>query len=512
MALTRYPNFTGGSFTAQNPFAANERTMNFCPDLLKTAGATNTLVLDPTPGSIRRAASRASPHRGMYEHNERVYFVAGDRFCELLKDWTVIERGTVVLDAHPATLWANGEAAKQIFVTSGEVGYIFETATNAFRMVLPGGATMGQMLDGYFLALDARTSSFGTSKLLDGTVWDMAGGGGGSVTRSAAPDPWRSFAINDKIIALFGDKTTEFWYNAGGSPFPFDPIPNALIPYGIQAPFSPVSIGGSLFWLSRTAEAAPQVVMATGTNPQVVSTSAIHWALRRYPRTDDAVGYTESYLGHQCYGLTFPTARATWVFDLTTGLWHEEGTWIAEEDQFDALRPLYFCFAFGRRLAGDRESGRIYERSTLQPLDVDDRPLRRVRRPPFLFASGRMLSFGSFELVLQTGLAGHQVQLAETPSATLRLSPVKHGGVRLAETIDPRTDPQIELRRSNDGGETWWSAGFRSAGQMGEFTYRPTWNRLGATDQLAGFEVVMSSPIPWRVVDALVDVQPGIST
>jgi hypothetical protein len=517
--LIRYPNFTGGNYTVQNRLASREYTVNFCPELLTAPGAANRLVLNPTPGVRLFATAPKSPHRGMYEHNGRCYFVSGDRFYELFVNGTFIDRGTVALDPFPVTIHANGEAGKQLFITSGGFGYIYNTATHAFDLVRhddgsetlvdgepepgrgqPLAVTMGGMLDGFFMALDAKTSTFQVSRLLEGRCWDDriggSGGGGGQI-RSAAPDPWRAMCVNDKMIALMGDKTTEFWYNAGASPFPFEPVPNALIPFGIHAPWSPVSIGGMLFWVARTTQDINQVVMVNGTQPDIISTPASHWMAVELGRTDDALGYGDAYLGHLSYGVTFPQAARTAVFDLSTRLWHEEGTWLTEQNRYDALRPHYRCFAFGRQLIGDRSSGRIYQRHPLFTNDVDERPIRRVRRAPLLFGDGRVLAFGSFELICQLGQPLHE--------------PMKPIINPLLE-IDPSTPselPQVELRRSNDGGETWWSAGFRSSGKQGEFMYRPTWNRLGATDQFAGFEVVMASPIPWRIVDALVDIQPG---
>src|SRR5262245_35753650 len=142
--MVRYPNFTGGSYTVQNPLASFERTMNFVPTMLATPGAANRLVLDPTAGVITFAASPVSPHRGMYEHNGRVYFVAGDGFFELLDNTAVVRRGTVAFDEHPATLHANGEAGHQIYVTSGNVGYIYDTKTDAFTTTRSAGAFQGE--------------------------------------------------------------------------------------------------------------------------------------------------------------------------------------------------------------------------------------------------------------------------------------------------------------------------------------------------------------------------------
>ena len=43
-----------------------------------------------------------------------------------------------------------------------------------------------------------------------------------------------------------------------------------------------------------------------------------------------AYAYQEQ--GHTFYVLNFPTAGATWVWDVTTDVWHERGFWNANSD------------------------------------------------------------------------------------------------------------------------------------------------------------------------------------
>ena len=72
----------------------------------------------------------------------------------------------------------------------------------------------------------------------------------------------------------------------------------------------------------------------------------------------------------------------------------------------------------------------------------------------------------------------------------------------------PGTDPQVMLRVSNDGGKTWISESWRSAGKTGEFYRRVRWNRLGAGRRRV-FEISVTDPIPWRILGAYIH-GPGI--
>lgn len=69
----------------------------------------------------------------------------------------------------------------------------------------------------------------------------------------------------------------------------------------------------------------------------------------------------------------------------------------------------------------------------------------------------------------------------------------------------PGDDPQVMLRLSNDGGKTWISEQWRSAGKTGEYWRRVRWNRLGSARRRV-FEVSVTDPVPWRLTGAYLDM------
>jgi hypothetical protein len=75
-----------------------------------------------------------------------------------------------------------------------------------------------------------------------------------------------------------------------------------------------------------------------------------------------------------------------------------------------------------------------------------------------------------------------------------------------AATGTPGYDPQVMLRLSNDGGKTWISEQWRSAGKKGEYLHRVRWNRLGAARRRV-FEVSVTDPIPWKLTGAYLKMQ-----
>jgi PKD repeat protein len=65
----------------------------------------------------------------------------------------------------------------------------------------------------------------------------------------------------------------------------------------------------------------------------------------------------------------------------------------------------------------------------------------------------------------------------------------------------PGADPQVMLRLSNDGGKTWITEQWRSAGRVGEYLRRVRWNRLGSARRRV-FEVSVTDPAPWKITGA----------
>ena len=112
---------------------------------------------------------------------------------------------------------------------------------------------------------------------------------------------------------------------------------------------------------------------------------------------------------------------------------------------------------------------------------TEDIPRRRLRRFTHLSADEVWLYFSRLQVVLETGVGLVSGQ---------------------------GEDPQIMLRWSDDGGHTWSNEHWVSAGRMGEYARRAIWRRLGrGRDRV--FELVVSDPVPWRLIGSVLDVDRG---
>ena len=474
--MPRFPNFVGPSYTSQSRIADGERCVNWFPEPVESAGGKAAWVLYPTPGLDLVCTLADAPVRGLWSQNGRTLAVGGAHLYELDRAFAVTSRGSglATRENRPVTFSSNGDGGHQVFFTAGGRGYLYDLIANTLTQVLDS-ASQGGFIDGFFVALDPQTSTLLVSDLENGLVWDPLQ----IAQRNSSADRWAALLVVHKEIWLFGSEKTDVYYNAGASPFPFLPNPSVQIAQGIGAPSSAAVLDGAPIWLGQSADGDRVVYRANGYAPQRVSTYAVEYALSTYATVSDAEGWTYQEQGHNFYVLTFPSADATWVYDAGTGAWHERGAW--DGHAFTALPVGGHAFANGVHLVGDRVSGKIYRMGTDLASDGGGRTLRRLRRAPHLGNEGGRVTFSSFQLDLEMGLGLSSGQ---------------------------GSDPQVMLRWSDDGGQTWGNEHWVSAGRQGSYKARAIWRRLGQTRDRV-FEVSTSDPIPWRVIDAYLQIRPG---
>ncbi len=468
----RYDAFIGGSYEAEAWTADCERTVNWIPVKVESPGATAHYALLPTPGVTALSTSGNGPGRAHYYGDGREFAVIGATLYEINQQGALTSRGTVDNDGSPATISSNGAGGGQLFITAGSNGYVYSLSANTLTLIanLVGKATMGDYVDGYFVCLDTATSTWYFSGLLDGATWTT---GTNFEQRNLGGDPWLSMKVHGRYIWLLGEKTTEVWYNNGGSPNPFSPVDGVLITNGaIWAPWSRQVLGSRLIWLGRVSEGRIAVLAAEGFAPQAISTDALEAKIEHYSDSAGAVGDVYGEGGHSYYALNFDGDEITWVWDSETGLWSERGAWTG--DHYAAWRPRFHAQAFGESRILDAGGGSVYRLDSSLTTDVDGANIRRLRRAPALADQHRRISYPGLEIELDAGQGN---------------------------AVDPGSNPQVMLRMSNDGGRTWGPEQMRPAGKVGEYGTRVRWNRLGSARRRV-FEVVVSDSIPWRLTGA----------
>jgi hypothetical protein len=188
-------------------------------------------------------------------------------------------------------------------------------------------------------------------------------------TYAAAKEGW-----NDRLVCaaclhdniwLLGNTTTEIWFNAGGTAFPFARMPNSVLQQGCTAAFSVTIADNAIYWISQDRWGRNLCMRGEGYNARRVSTFAVEDEWSKYSTLADAVGMSYQLGGHENICWFFPSGNAWWAYDASTQMWHKR-------TYGDLVTPwLPFCMAGWSTiaytgypnavLAGDRTGPRILE-------------------------------------------------------------------------------------------------------------------------------------------------------
>jgi hypothetical protein len=428
------------------------------------------------------AGSGLAKSRGMTAVNKnRMFDVVGDTLYELFQDGTFANRGTVANDGASASL---SYSAIELLVASGGLLYLMNLATNVFAAVPnyknAGGAIPAvkkvEYCDGYFLALLTDTQRLIVSDPLDGSSWDASMIGQVSVF----PDNVVSMLVDHREVVMWGTEKAVVYYDSGNT-FPFDVIQGSYMDQGSAATFSHVRLDNSNFWIGQDDRGGRMCWRMQGYIPQRVSTHAVEAAWEKYSTVSDAVAYGFQLTGHAFYHVYFPTANASWRYDVATSMWHEVRSYAA--GAWGAHRSQTHVYCWEKHFVGDWHTPNIFEMSMEYN---DDAGQERVclRRSPYIANELKWIFHNQLQLHVEAG---------EDPDPPL-LDPVG----------DPRP-PQVMLRWSDNGGKSWSNEHWSSAGLPGEYNERVIWRRLGKARQRL-YEIAMTDGVSWKIVDCYIEV------
>lgn len=475
----RLDGFIGPAYKGKSVNVAAQSLYNWMPQSVE-AQDTARIVYYPRPGHSTFVVLPTSPVRAVFQQDGRNFAVGGQQFYEISDSGVITPRGTLTAkDTSPATINSSGTAGHQLYITSGGFGDIFDLNTNAMTKIsalgYPTNTVMGTYLDTYFLTTQGGTAQFNISDPLDGLVWSSLD----FAIRIQASDNLVAIIQFNKLIWLIGSQTSEPWYNSGAASFPFQSVPQVLIPMGTCAPFSVTRTSQALCWLHQSERGRGIFVAAADYNPKRISTYAIEAIWATYPKLSDCVAYGLTWEGHELLIVNFPSGNATWAYDFGEQLWHQWSWFNQTTGAHDRFRGWVHCQAFNGHLVGDWETGEVH---WLDGALADDsgNPIVWERASPHMNREKTFNFYGNFQLDTETGLGG------STPIARLAWS--DDGGHTYSKGVD-----------MNLGAAGQYPTRCRAAGNLGR-----------SRDRV--FRVRVSNDVPPSgVIGAYIDVTAGTS-
>lgn len=437
----------GGTYKAYSPLVNNQECVNLYPVIDQSGGKPNALY--PTPGLKlwKQFEGNSREVRHLQQVNDdfllavigdTLYLISPDKTSYTVTGTLSGTSGRLIVASDQLTYFVLLDMDKELL-------YYVDFATKSLNSITLPSAVVASGLayqDGYWIISNKDSDYFYVSDLADPTTW-------GTLNYKAAEYQ------GDKIVAIisdhdelvcFGTKTTEYFYNAGISTgVPFSKIAGSQQEVGIAGPTAYTACDNTLYFLDDKGHPS----FTSQYSPKFLPSTQISYQMGQLDTIDDCFMFSYTFEGHSFVVYTFPTENKTWVYDVSTGVWHRRASYPYDTDG----RWRANCYEFFNRkhLVGDYENGIIYE------LDHDtftenDRTMAALRQCPVISAKREHVTHNSLELHIQAGVG---------------------------TTTGQGQNPVVMMRYSDDYGRTFSNELWRSLGKIGEFGHRIIWNRLG---------------------------------
>lgn len=451
--------FGSGSYQNRSLPVSSQQMINCYLEVAPPRSKSPVAVV-PSYGISSWVSAGTGVIRGGEVINGLVYVVIGTGLFHITPEGASVLLGSGILgyeDDDPVSIAGDGQ---NIVVASGGNAYLYNGSSLSLISDedFPGASWIG-FLDGYFPIIEPRSGRIWINETpYSPAVWNALD----FKTAEGSPDDLLWGIISQREFFALGRDTIEVFYNSGDTDFPLTRTASGFIEIGIMSPGAAVKTDNGIVLLGNDG----LVYRLNGYAPERISTPSIEQAVESYAdKSCRAFTFVEG--GHKMAALAFRTG--TWVFDLSTQLWHERRSM-----GHSRWRPSLALNAYGRMLVGDATSNQI---GILQADTFKEwgQPLRSSCTAPPVASENRKLFHGSLELEFETG-----VGTLETP------------------------DPQVMVDWSDDGGRTWSSEHWRTLGGTGAFRTRAVWRRMGR-DQGRGrvFRYAVSDPVRRTLVQAI---------
>lgn len=261
-----------------------------------------------------------------------------------------------------------------------------------------------------------------------------------------SPDGLQRVFVLNRNIWMLGDKTTEVWESTEDANNPFQRQAGAFFEVGCVSPGSVVELSNRVAWISDQGQV---IVAGLGGTFERISTHAVERAIDAVADKTTIEGFVYERRGHEFYHLSASTF--TWVFDTTTGSWHER-----QSQSQTRWRGAWYAKFEDKHIVGDAFGGTLYE---LDPDTYDENGadlIVTVQFPIHAYPRPIRLDRLFFDMIPGQGLNSADPDLA---------------------------DPQLMLRLSRNGGRSYGNEMTRSIGAIGEYGAETHFRKLGRSKE-----------------------------
>lgn len=459
-------NFIGGHYEGRSKNLNAQVTQNWYP-VIDNQDGKSIIALMNTPGLKQWIdLDNAGESRGSIKWDDCLFTVIGNTLFKITTGGVSSNVGT--LNTSSGRVYMAG-GITHLMIVDGQKGYYQASGATALTEITDEDFPIPisvAYLDGFFIVSEYDSDSIYKSASEDASSWD----GLDFASAEDQPDDVDLIHSYKRHLMLYGEETTEVFFNTGDASFPFTRVAGAVIPVGVGAAASVASGPEGMFFLDSNHQARSWQGYETG----VISTPQIDYQISQYDTKSDAVGYTYTQEGHSFYVLTFPSESKTWVYDITTGFWHTRSSGTRGRRHLSDWHQWFN----GKNIVGGHDDGILYELD-LGTYDDNGQPIKAIRTSQPVQSNRSLVFHNRLELDFEAG-----VGLATGQGS----------------------DPQVMLDWSDDGGHTWSNEHLVSIGKIGEYEARAIWRRLGRSRNRI-YRVSITDPVKRVLMGAHLDAE-----
>lgn len=412
------------------------------------------------PGIAAFSSPAAGIGRGLHVMAGVAYAVVGSTLYSISSSGVATSIGTI---AGSLPCWMANNGTELVVGTDGGTWYVYNGSLAAISDsdFTSRGARGCAFIDNYIAFVEPGSGRWFVSDLANAASYDALN----FATAEGYPDRLVSLIVDHREVVLFGENTTELWWNDGGSGFPFSRSPDGFLELGAVANLGQGKIDNSVYWLASDLTAR----RLEGRTPVRVSHHGFEERVRGYASVSDCQVYPYTFNGHLCAVFRFPSAGAAWIYDVTTQEWHERQSYGYGGWNISGVAECY-----GKVLVQNSVTGAIgyFDNATNTEFGATQRAEWTYQNA---YGENERLLHGSIEVICETGV-----------------------GLVTGQGSDPR----LTLELSDDGGRTYRTLPTRTIGAQGEYKTRVRWDRLGSSRDRV-YRCSISDPVPLSVTDTV---------
>lgn len=396
----------------------------------------------PTPGLIASTDMGLAGPRGMKDVKGLLY--AAYPGCLMTRSASGAKTALTgnLVGSTPITIAHNNRGTGvQVVVVDVDNGAFIATPTS----VIPyNDADLPQpnsvcFIDGFFIFTTRQGGIWATD--LNDTVINALS----FASAEAKPDGFlRGIAYGGQFYGL-GEESLEIWQNAGTSPFPLSR--STVIPVGLAS--SHAVAGDADGWAGPLIFAASDstVRLLAGYEPQIISTADVERAIAGLADKTELRAEVYTVRGNMFWSLSCNSW--TWVYNVTTSLWHEVKSYGAARWRIGPVIK-----SGGKWIGADIDGTKLYTIDENTRFEGDGPLIATLISENIInFPDRAAISRADFHMVVGTGIVT--------------------GGDLTA------TAPRLAVSWSDDGGATFGAPLHREIGQQGAYRNRVQVNRCG---------------------------------